>query len=99
MHIITYTKNPQKKSKPPNRQTAMRAILRKIALDILSIASRPSANIHILNGHFIEEQESDLSERHFEIFITEMMKYFQIIDLDEAISLIEKKKLTRQKLR
>lgn len=70
----------------------MRSLLRKMVLDILSIASKPSSSVHILNGHFIEEQESDLSEQHFEMFITEMMKYFQIIGLDEAVSLIEENK-------
>jgi peptidoglycan/xylan/chitin deacetylase (PgdA/CDA1 family) len=67
----------------------MRAAIRKIVLDILSFRSKPSSNVHILNGHFIEECETEKSQQNFETFIKKIMLFYDIIGLDEAVLLIE----------
>ncbi len=69
----------------------MRTLLRKIFLDILSVGGKPSPFIHILNGHFIDEQDNNFSEQHFELLIQKLLSCYHIISLDEAVSLITNK--------
>ena len=68
----------------------MRSFLRNFLLNMLSIGAKPSPFVHILNGHFFEKTESELSENEFDIFIENLTSCFNIIGLDEAVTLIAK---------
>ena len=66
----------------------IRSYLRTLVLNLISINSKASCNVHILNGHFIEEILNINSSTLFENFIKELIKNFDIIDLSSAINLI-----------
>ena len=71
----------------------MRNFFRNIILNILSLNAIPSNYIHILNGHFVEENLTEDSYNKFEKFIIRMRKYFDIISLEQAIQDIHNKNI------
>lgn len=71
----------------------MRNFFRNIILNILSLNASPSNYIHILNGHFVEENLTEDSYNKFEKFIIRMRKYFDIISLEQAIQDIHNKNI------
>ena len=71
----------------------MRNFIRNIILNILSLNVSPSKYIHILNGHFVDENLTVDSYNKFEKFIIRMRKYFDIISLEQAIQDIHNKNI------
>jgi peptidoglycan/xylan/chitin deacetylase (PgdA/CDA1 family) len=69
----------------------IRSYVRALVLNLVSINAKASCNVHILNGHFVQNVLNNNSKVFFENFIKEIMIFFEVIDLKSAIKLIENK--------
>lgn len=69
----------------------IRSFFRNFILNLISINSKASNNIHILNGHFIQSNLNKNSKFFFENFINNLKNIFEIIDLESAVQLINDK--------
>jgi peptidoglycan/xylan/chitin deacetylase (PgdA/CDA1 family) len=67
----------------------MRHIARNLILNILSLNAKPASGIHILNGHYVENDINKYSVQKFENFIKWIGDNYQYISLPEAVDLIE----------
>lgn len=66
----------------------IRSYLRTLVLNLVSINAKPSCNVHILNGHFVEQNLNIDSSVVFENFVKELINFFDVIDLCSAVKLI-----------
>jgi len=69
----------------------IRLHIRNLILNFISINSKASNNVHILNGHFIQAVLNNNSNIFFENFIKELTNIFEVIDLKSAVKLINNK--------
>lgn len=65
-------------------------------MNLFSEGASPSNCVHILNGHFIENLESQFSKQKFDVFIENLSSFFHLISLEEAVSLIENKAIVTE---
>lgn len=68
----------------------MRSFVRSIILNTLSLTSKPSPFIHVLNGHFVEQEITTDSVRKFENFIQWLSDTYHYISPVEAVESIAK---------
>lgn len=69
----------------------IRKIVRNVYLNVFGRFKKPKPGIHILNSHFVTPNYiSKFDEYIFEEFIQRILKYAEIISLQEAVDLIDK---------
>lgn len=74
----------------------MRNLLRKIVLTTAGSIKRISSGVHILNSHYISPQ--NLPQEVFYDLLNKISKQADFIRIEDAVRLIEEKKITNQKL-
>ena len=75
----------------------LRKTLRYCYLSIMGIMKRPSASIHLLNGHMVDwNHDNEADGERFAHLLEKLHKYCDFVNFDEAVRMImEGKRVTR----
>lgn len=71
-----------------------RQYIRASILDILSLFCKPAPTIYLLNGHLINrDHDNDMDGEHFGKLLSELHKYCDFVNFQDAIQMILEKKV------
>jgi len=66
----------------------MRALARRLYLDILGSFVKPKSGVHILNGHFLS-RNTDGGVKRFESLLRELRQFSEFLNVEDAVRLVE----------